>query len=321
MRFLPVAVLLLSSTLADKFSISNITCGPNQVITGIAVGPEWNADIRVECGTFPCGASDHECTDDNTSCDSNTEFVQGVSKGDNETNVLLRCCTITGFDAKHSFDILFTSMTSTVPEELRWMHYPEYEFDFVSNIRIEEEGARAWFHRVKCYMDEKDFFKPTTRVIDPKLSATPMKCGPNEVITSLTHNNDGRIEAECSPLPCGSSGGECSLHDLSVTKCNDRDNVTLAGFSTINDGRGINVHCCSLSVPERIFTGADLVTAGNLFDGGAVRETDKLGDGGDEFDFISNVRMEQRGVRVLAYRVICPSPSRAARTTFSNYEH
>ncbi|GMR37318.1 hypothetical protein PMAYCL1PPCAC_07513, partial [Pristionchus mayeri] len=135
-------------------------------------------------------------------------------------------------------------------------------------------------------------------------SKTPIrgtKCAHNQVINRLTVYEDGAIEAECGPLPCGSSGHRCT--DGTVACKGDTD--IFNGMSWAPNGQSVLLRCCSLNVPKKIYVGTDLVTAGSFYVGGAISEKDKYGNGGDEYDFITNIRTEQGGVRVWVYRVMC----------------
>ncbi|GMS85120.1 hypothetical protein PENTCL1PPCAC_7295 [Pristionchus entomophagus] len=127
------------------------------------------------------------------------------------------------------------------------------------------------------------------------------KCAPNQVINRLTVYEDGAIEAECGPLPCGSSGYKCT--DGTVACKGDTD--IFNGMSWAPNGQSVLLRCCSLSVPKKIYVGTDLVTAGSFYVGGAIAEKDKYSNGGAEYDFITNIRTEQGGVRVWVYRVMC----------------
>lgn len=53
------------------------------------------------------------------------------------------------------------------------------------------------------------------------------------------------------------------------------------------------MRCCTISIPNKIYVGTDLVTAGSFYVGGQVAEKDLYGNGGAEYDFIANVRTEQ----------------------------
>uniref|UniRef100_A0A1I8B3J1 Secreted protein n=1 Tax=Meloidogyne hapla TaxID=6305 RepID=A0A1I8B3J1_MELHA len=105
----------------------------------------------------------------------------------------------------------------------------------------------------------------------------------NAVVNKLTVYEDGAIEAECGPLPCGSTG-ICS-EDLS----------------------SLLLRCCSLQAGNKIYIGTDLVTLGSYYTGGIVPEKDMMGTAGIEYDFVANARTEQGGVRVWVYRIVCQS--------------
>ncbi|KAF8361134.1 wrt-10 [Pristionchus pacificus] len=130
------------------------------------------------------------------------------------------------------------------------------------------------------------------------------KCAPNQVINRLTVYENGAIEAECGPLPCGSSGYKCTD---GIVACRS-DNDIFNGMSWAPNGQSVLLRCCGLNVPKKIYVGTDLVTAGSFYVGGAISEKDKYGSGGAEYDFITNIRTEQGGVRVWVYRVMCDAP-------------
>ncbi|GMR37333.1 hypothetical protein PMAYCL1PPCAC_07528 [Pristionchus mayeri] len=86
------------------------------------------------------------------------------------------------------------------------------------------------------------------------------------------------------------------------------------------NGQSVLLRCCSLNVPKKIYVGTDLVTAGSFYVGGAISEKGQVRNGGDEYDFITNIRTEQGGVRVWVYRVMCekegvPAGSRSCTST------
>ncbi|CAG9534722.1 unnamed protein product [Cercopithifilaria johnstoni] len=127
-------------------------------------------------------------------------------------------------------------------------------------------------------------------------------CLHNQVVTKLTVYEDGAIEAECNKLPCGTSGAYCNDEQAS---CRAETN-TFSGMKWASNGQSILQRCCTITVPHKIYIGTDLVSLGSYYTGGVVDQKDLYAKEGTEFDFISNVRTEQGGVRIWVYRVICP---------------
>ncbi|KAF7639005.1 hypothetical protein Mgra_00001531 [Meloidogyne graminicola] len=131
------------------------------------------------------------------------------------------------------------------------------------------------------------------------------KCAQNQVVNKLTVYEDGAIEAECGPLPCGSTG-ICS-DDLS--SCKAASDV-FSGMKWARNGQSILLRCCSLQAGNKVYIGTDLVTLGSYYTGGIVPEKDMMGTTGIEYDFVANARTEQGGVRVWVYRIVCQSENR-----------
>ncbi|EFO18798.1 WRT-10 protein [Loa loa] len=129
-----------------------------------------------------------------------------------------------------------------------------------------------------------------------------IKCLPNQVVTKLTVYEDGAIEAECNKLPCGVSGVHCNDNQ---TNCR-AETDTLSGMKWASNGQSILQRCCIISVPRKLYIGTDLVSVGSYYTGGTVDLKDLYSREGPEFDFVSNVRTEQGGVRVWVYRIVCP---------------
>jgi len=120
----------------------------------------------------------------------------------------------------------------------------------------------------------------------------------------LTVYEDGAIEAECGPIPCGESGVQC-LEDQSACKAE----TPFSGMQWAKNGQSLVLRCCSINVDNKIYVGTDLVTLGSFFSGGVVEKKDMYGNGnsGIEYDFVGNVRTEQGGLRIWVYRMICDS--------------
>ncbi|VBB32282.1 unnamed protein product [Acanthocheilonema viteae] len=124
----------------------------------------------------------------------------------------------------------------------------------------------------------------------------------SEVVTKLTVYENGAIEAECNKLPCGTSGAHCNDNQASCRAETD----TFSSMKWASNGQSILQRCCTITVPRKIYIGTDLVSLGSYYTGGIVDQKDRYSKEGPEFDFISNVRTEQGGVRIWVYRVICP---------------
>ncbi|CAD5209582.1 unnamed protein product [Bursaphelenchus okinawaensis] len=128
-------------------------------------------------------------------------------------------------------------------------------------------------------------------------------CRPNQVVNKVTVFDDGAIEAECGPAPCGETGAQCS-DDLPGCK-SENDNI-FSGMRWSKNGQSILLRCCSINVPNRIYVGTDLVGTGSYYTGGLVSKSEMSNHAGPEYDYVSNIRAEQGGVRIWVYRIICP---------------
>nr|CDJ82465.1 C. briggsae CBR-WRT-10 protein [Haemonchus contortus] len=126
-------------------------------------------------------------------------------------------------------------------------------------------------------------------------------CIKNQVITRITVFEDGTLEAECGPIPCGEVGRRC-IHDQ--TSCR-ADTDVFSGMRWAPNGQSVLLRCCTIKVPNKIYVGTDLVTAGSYYEGGVIAKKDMYYPKGREYDFIANVRTEQGGVRVWVYRIAC----------------
>ncbi|KAI1728222.1 WRT-10 protein [Ditylenchus destructor] len=131
------------------------------------------------------------------------------------------------------------------------------------------------------------------------------KCARNQVVNKLVVYEDGAIEAECGPIPCGNSGERC-IEDQSACKA---ETDIFSGMKWAKNGQSLLLRCCSMTVPNKVYIGTDLVTLGSYYTGGLVSQSEKYvkESSGPEYDFVVNVRTEQGGVRVWVYRIICPS--------------
>ncbi|CAI4232672.1 unnamed protein product [Auanema sp. JU1783] len=127
------------------------------------------------------------------------------------------------------------------------------------------------------------------------------RCSPNQVINRLTVYEDGALEAECGPIPCGESGARC-IEDQ--TSCRAETDV-FSGMRWAANEQSLLLRCCTLKTSNKIYVGTDLVSLGSYYQGGPVAQKDLYGTDGPEYDFIANVRIEQGGVRVWVYRIMC----------------
>uniref|UniRef100_A0A8R1HWP7 Uncharacterized protein n=1 Tax=Caenorhabditis japonica TaxID=281687 RepID=A0A8R1HWP7_CAEJA len=128
------------------------------------------------------------------------------------------------------------------------------------------------------------------------------QCSKNQVVRKLTVYEDGALEAECGPVPCGEVGRRC-IDDQ--TSCRAETDV-FSGMRWGPNGESILLRCCTMQAKNKIYVGTDVVSTGSFYEGGEVAAKDLYGDkGGAEYDFIANARTEQGGVRVWVYRMIC----------------
>ncbi|CAB3411146.1 unnamed protein product [Caenorhabditis bovis] len=128
------------------------------------------------------------------------------------------------------------------------------------------------------------------------------QCSKNQVIRKITVYEDGALEAECGPVPCGEVGRRC-IEDQTACRA---DTDVFSGMRWAPNGESILLRCCTMKAKNKIYVGTDVVSAGSFYEGGAVAEKDLYSqNGGAEYDFIANARTEQGGVRVWVYRMIC----------------
>ena len=133
-------------------------------------------------------------------------------------------------------------------------------------------------------------------------SAMPgVHCAKNQVVNKVTLYEDGSIEAECGPMPCGVSGTTCTENN---TACKGD---VFSGMKWAPNGQALLLRCCGLEVGSKVYVGTDTVQLGSYYIGGPVAAKDKSGHGGSEYDFVSNLRAEQNGVRIWVHRIICAS--------------
>ncbi|TMS32414.1 hypothetical protein L596_000253 [Steinernema carpocapsae] len=140
-------------------------------------------------------------------------------------------------------------------------------------------------------------------------------CAPNQVINKITVYDDGAIEAECGPMPCGQAGQRCTEEQA---QCRAETDI-FSGMKWARNGQSLLLRCCSFNVAKKVYVGTDLVAPGEYYTGGVVAKKDHYGTSGYEYDFISNIRTEQGGVRVWVHRIMCPpkTPVSAQQTEFS----
>lgn len=129
-------------------------------------------------------------------------------------------------------------------------------------------------------------------------------CAKNQVVNKVTFYEDGAIEAECGPIPCGNSGNKC-VEDQ--TACRADTPFVFSGMKWASNGQSLLLRCCTLDVGNKMYVGTDMITLGSFYSGGVVDSKDKSGHGGDEYDFVSSVRVEQGGIRIWVHRIMCAS--------------
>ncbi|KAK5977478.1 Warthog protein 1 [Trichostrongylus colubriformis] len=115
------------------------------------------------------------------------------------------------------------------------------------------------------------------------------QCIKNQVITRITVFEDGTLEAECGPIPCGEVGRRC-IQDQASCRA---DTDVFSGMRWAPNGQSVLLRCCTIKVPNKIYVGTDLVTAGSYYEGGVIAKKDMYYPKGREYDFIANVRTEQ----------------------------
>uniref|UniRef100_A0A0K0D949 Secreted protein n=1 Tax=Angiostrongylus cantonensis TaxID=6313 RepID=A0A0K0D949_ANGCA len=138
-------------------------------------------------------------------------------------------------------------------------------------------------------------------MVAPKRPINGTHCSKNQVISRMTVFEDGTLEAECGPVPCGEVGRRC-IDDQTGCRA---DTDVFSGMRWAPNGQSVLLRCCTIKVPNKIYVGTDLVTAGSYYEGGMVSAKDMYYPKGKEYDFIANIRTEQGGVRVWVYRVAC----------------
>ncbi|KAI3413452.1 hypothetical protein GPALN_010945 [Globodera pallida] len=145
------------------------------------------------------------------------------------------------------------------------------------------------------------------------------KCAKDQVVNKLTVYEDGAIEAECGPLPCGATASTCS-EDMSTCKT---PSEVFSGMKWAQNGQSLLLRCCSIRATNKVYIGTDLVTLGSYYTGGTVPEQDLMspGQGTIEYDFVANARTEQGGVRVWVYRVVCGGQKKASNSVQQQQQH
>jgi len=104
-------------------------------------------------------------------------------------------------------------------------------------------------------------------------------------------------------MPCGAAGERC-IEDQAYCKA---ETDVFSGMKWAKNGQSLLLRCCSISGAQKLYIGTDLVALGSYYTGGIVPSKDMSAkDGGPEYDFVTNVRTEQGGVRVWVYRIVCP---------------
>ncbi|KAI6238039.1 hypothetical protein M3Y99_00730900 [Aphelenchoides fujianensis] len=136
-------------------------------------------------------------------------------------------------------------------------------------------------------------------------------CSKNQAVNKVTVYEDGAIEAECGPIPCGMTGDRC-LEDVG-TNCRAETDL-YSGMRWAKNGQSLLLRCCTYQFPQKTYIGTDLVPLGSFYTGGLVARKDMYANAGPEFDYVANVRMEQGGLRVWVYRILCPNQTESHQT-------
>jgi len=149
-------------------------------------------------------------------------------------------------------------------------------------------------------------FATSTLVLVNGQASEPVQgtqCSLNQVVHRLSVYEDGAVEAVCGPMPCGTSGASCTDNQ---TGCRAEADRVFSGMSWAYNGQSIVLRCCAINVAKKVYVGTDLVAFNSYYQGGAVAGKERYGGGGQEYDFITNIRTEQGGVRVWVHRIVCP---------------
>ncbi|KAI6184657.1 hypothetical protein M3Y97_00619700 [Aphelenchoides bicaudatus] len=130
-------------------------------------------------------------------------------------------------------------------------------------------------------------------------------CSKNQAVNKITVYEDGAIEAECGPIPCGETGEQC-INDIG-TNCKSETDIA-HGFKWSKNGQSLLLRCCTINAPGKVYVGTDTVPLGSFYTGGMVAKKDMYASGGGpEYDFVGNVRLVQGGLRIWVYRIMCPN--------------
>ncbi|CAD6192514.1 unnamed protein product [Caenorhabditis auriculariae] len=172
----------------------------------------------------------------------------------------------------------------------------------VASADPQKRSSERHSFRIRHYMISLLVFLVAASFVEAAVPVRGTMCSKNQVVRKLTVYEDGALEAECGPVPCGEAGRRC-IEDQ--TSCRAETDV-FSGMRWAANGESILMRCCTMKTKEKIYVGTDIVSAGSFYEGGPVSEKDLYGsEGGSEYDFIANARIEQGGVRVWVYRMIC----------------
>src|SRR4051812_10752805 len=89
----------------------------------------------------------------------------------------------------------------------------------------------------------------------PPAAIQGTRCSRNQVVNKLTVYEDGAIEAECGPMPCGGSGDKC-IDDNAYCKA---ETDVFSGMKWARNGQSLLLRCCSISGANKVYIGTDLV--------------------------------------------------------------
>jgi hypothetical protein len=74
-------------------------------------------------------------------------------------------------------------------------------------------------------------------------------CSKNQAINKITVYEDGAIEAECGPIPCGTTGEQC-INDIG-TNCKSETDI-YSGMKWSKNGQSLLLRCCTINVPGKV---------------------------------------------------------------------
>ena len=88
-----------------------------------------------------------------------------------------------------------------------------------------------------------------------------VQCSRNQSVNKLTVYEDGAIEAECGPIPCGRT---TTCADEMATSCKPETEL-YAGMRWAKNGQSLLLRCCGAEFPSKTYIGTDLVPLGSYY--------------------------------------------------------